>query len=162
MASKKSTPIYNNPSIQSVLEDLARTKTSKTTALCSPAKKNLKKGTPVYNNPSIQSVLEDQARTKTSKTTALCSPVKNSLKMTSKRVSSFTTTLPCILCSKTQQQPTQARQLRGCALERVFFPFGRHAYSAERAHFSGRSYHLAGVCAMLSGCADHVPACVQL
>ena len=43
-------------------------------------------------------------------------------------------------------------QRKADALRRVFLPFGMRVCSAERMHFSGCSYHLACVCAVLSGC----------
>ena len=43
-------------------------------------------------------------------------------------------------------------QRKAGALQRVFFPFGTRVCSAKRVHLSGWSYHLARVCAALSGC----------
>ena len=68
----------------------------------------------------------------------------------------------------------QAReQCRPGALERVRLPFGMHVSSADRVHLSEFAYHLAGVCAAISGrtcagvpfaraCADTIrQACAQ-
>ena len=43
-------------------------------------------------------------------------------------------------------------QRKAGELQRVFLPFGMRVRSAERVHLSGCSYHLACVCAVLSGC----------
>ena len=46
--------------------------------------------------------------------------------------------------------------------ERVLLPFARHVCSAERVRVSGCSYHLAGMCAVLSVCAcGGVQVCVN-
>ena len=59
-------------------------------------------------------------------------------------------------------QPTNqaARRAQGgvCSservrVERVCLPCGRHVCSSERARVSGCAYHVAGMCAVLSGCA---------
>ena len=52
------------------------------------------------------------------------------------------------------------------ALQWVFLPFGMCVCSAERMHLSGCSFHLACVCAVLSGCTSAGvlsiwPACAQ-
>ena len=57
-------------------------------------------------------------------------------------------------------------QRKAGALQRVSLPFGMRVCSAERMHLSGCSYHLARVCAVLSGCTSAGvlsiwPACVQ-